>query len=592
PQSYQLSKDPLAKFHDGRGGRIQSRIIAELPHELSLEGMLYVMRSFSREFEQRNIPFNAALHAPDHGNDDRQWHFHLDYYDRPCRRLTAADFEEARVRGYINTTAQPGDWDFAALFSKPRHNSTRLFRQDKVKDVRKNDWIFSLRTRLSVDVNEALSREGHERRFDPRTYEKMGITAAPGQHLGTKRSAAEAKGNVDRISIRNERKQWSAISRQLDEEYNGRHRARFRFDIDHRRELEKANVGSALRAQIEAALEKLDQTWEILIETEVGGERARQLVERACSRANHVERVNDRWLEAHKAGKCDLSPAQRQEREALRSAAQSHLRGLSPLRDAGAEIITISAEACLAAYSQKAECERIVQDLIRDCVRREAELCREASQTTTQPSQIASRQEDPGDPATGTAEPPEGSQHFTIRVQKSSDAKKSIAPTRPAFEPHPADQKSTAAPVAGIAAVNGPAEEAARRMRVADRLKYEGLRIRCVGERIQFGDLAGRQLDVRSTDGTDKRFMYRLQRIARQQDVELSGLSAHARAYPDRVRLDRATGDFSLSPLSPKELVVLDRKWRGEPEYQRELKQVFEEHQKQDPTGGREYSVR
>ncbi|RYG86199.1 MAG: hypothetical protein EON58_22005, partial [Alphaproteobacteria bacterium] len=326
--------------------------------------------------------------------------FHLDYYDRPCRRLTPTDFEKARELGYTYTEAKPGDWDFAARFSKnPRRNGTsRLFRREKVEAVREKDWIFTLRTRFAVEVNEALLREGHERRFDPRTYEQMGIVAAPGEHLGTKRSAAEGKGMVDRLSIRNERKQWSMIVRQLDEGREGRHRIRILTDIHRRRELLSADLRPGLRVPIEDAFRRLDEASEILIDTEIGGERARELVERACSRAVYVERVNDRWLEAHKAGKCAMSPAEQIAREAVRSAARLHLLRLSPLQEAAAKIVKISAEACLAAHIRKPECERIVDQLIKAAVEQEAMLRHEESQILCQPLPTLAQQEKPGGP--------------------------------------------------------------------------------------------------------------------------------------------------------------------------------------------------
>lgn len=97
---YRKNGKGLATFHDGRGGRVQYRIIAEVPSELSMAGRMRLMRRFGQYFEQRKMPFNAALHAPDHGNSEHQWHFHLDYYDRPCWQLTPEDIEKARALGY------------------------------------------------------------------------------------------------------------------------------------------------------------------------------------------------------------------------------------------------------------------------------------------------------------------------------------------------------------------------------------------------------------------------------------------------------------------------------------------------------------
>jgi len=52
------------------------------------DARIRILKGFSDEFEKRNLPFIAVMHAPDHANDDRNWHFHLVYHDRPTRRFT------------------------------------------------------------------------------------------------------------------------------------------------------------------------------------------------------------------------------------------------------------------------------------------------------------------------------------------------------------------------------------------------------------------------------------------------------------------------------------------------------------------------
>ncbi|MBV1692064.1 MobA/MobL family protein [Novosphingobium sp. G106] len=576
-EGYRLSKDSFAKFHDGRGGRIQSRVIAELPNELSPAGRLGVMRSFCREFERNGLPFNAALHAPDHANDERQWHFHLDYYDRPCRRLTSIDFEKARELGYVSAEAVAGDWDFAARFcSDQRRKSSRLFRQDKVRDVRRKDWIGYLRGRFAAQVNEALTREGHERRYDPRTYEQMGIAAKPGEHLGTKLSAAEGKGKVSIVGVRNERKQWEVIVQQLDDQLIDGHRRRILAIQRRRRELEEASLRPSLSEPIEDRIRLLDDAWERLIDAEDVGERVHQLTARVCSRAAYIERINDRWLAAHNAGACSLSPAQQKEREALRTAARDHLERLRPLRAESAEIVEMSSATCLAARAQMSECERVVDDHFKAAVNQQA------SERIAQIPQMASEQEKAAGPVKALGEPASATQQpSAAKRSEAATAASPVAPARQAVEQAPIDQRPTTAPTSEVGpASNDAAKGAVRRLSVVDRLTNEGLRIRLVEGRIRFSDLARRQLDVRQEDAADKHFVQRLQDIARMQDRELTRLSAHATAQPDRVRIDEAAGEFSLSRRTPEELVALDRKWRGEPEYQHELKRIFDNYQK------------
>lgn len=57
---------PFAAFHDGRKGRIQYRVVGELPDELGVGGRFAIVQDFAAIFEQRKMPFVAVMHAPDH----------------------------------------------------------------------------------------------------------------------------------------------------------------------------------------------------------------------------------------------------------------------------------------------------------------------------------------------------------------------------------------------------------------------------------------------------------------------------------------------------------------------------------------------
>ena len=78
------------------GGRLQSGIIAELPHEVSPAGRLLILQRFCREvFVDRSLPHWAVVHAPDAHNDPRNVHAHILYYARPG-------------------SLQEGHWDFGS----------------------------------------------------------------------------------------------------------------------------------------------------------------------------------------------------------------------------------------------------------------------------------------------------------------------------------------------------------------------------------------------------------------------------------------------------------------------------------------------
>ncbi len=212
---------PLAKFHDGRGGRTQYRIVGELPEELSPEQCFEIVAEFAQEFEERSMPYVAVMHAPDHNNDDRNWHFHLDYYDRPIRRITAEDIGELQEKGYKTDSLTPGQWDFSVVTPKRNRTNGRAtpFKQSKIKEAGKKDWPEKLRKKLADIKNMHMARAGVSRRVDHRSYQQMGIDAVPQIHLNSSKAAIESRGGVTKDASTNEARQWNAIIKDLEKQY-------------------------------------------------------------------------------------------------------------------------------------------------------------------------------------------------------------------------------------------------------------------------------------------------------------------------------------------------------------------------------------
>lgn len=350
----------LADFHDGRGGRVQYRIIGELPSELSMVGRMRALRRFAQRFEELRMPFNLAMHAPDHGNSEHQWHFHLDYYDRPSWRLTTEDVEAARAKGYRPVGNAVGEWSFAAKFRK-NGKVSRPFREDKVEERRNPDWIERLRERLAFVINEELKREGQYPRYDPRRYDQIGIKAEPGEHLGTKLSAAEGKGDISERSIANEAKQWAAIQNQLKDQHeagelmiSGQTEAR-------KQRLQSIDLASDERASLVNKIAELDALERSILDVDHEIATVQQLTARACSRASKIQQVNQRWLDADEAGECAMTPRLRRERVSLRSAASDYLGRLEPLRGAAADIISVCDSVRASDLANKRALERDIE---------------------------------------------------------------------------------------------------------------------------------------------------------------------------------------------------------------------------------------
>lgn len=142
-------------------GRVQCRLVIELPHELTGSERRVVISDFARAFDMRALPWHAVAHRPDAHSDQRNYHCHIVYCDRPAVRTA------------------PSEWKF--LHVKDRTAQGRA-------------WIRALRQRYAEMANIALERGGHQKRYDHRSYIEMGIEKAPGVHLGPGASALERTG--------------------------------------------------------------------------------------------------------------------------------------------------------------------------------------------------------------------------------------------------------------------------------------------------------------------------------------------------------------------------------------------------------------
>jgi hypothetical protein len=158
-----------------RGGRVQCRLVIELPHELTGEQRLSILQAFARRFEERGLPHYGVIHKPDENNDDRNYHAHFAYYDRPSRKLAN------------------GQWDFEDADT----------RQNKDRDARGALWIRDLRHFYSEIANRHLEAAGVEKRYDPRSYKDGGVDKIPEKHLGSKLAAMERQGYASKEGVHN-----------------------------------------------------------------------------------------------------------------------------------------------------------------------------------------------------------------------------------------------------------------------------------------------------------------------------------------------------------------------------------------------------
>ncbi len=175
------------KGGEKRGGHVQYRIIASLPHELgSAEERLKVVAEFCRSILLvRGLPFWAVVHVPSKKSDRMNFHIRIAYYDRPASIHTASGkldiaLSEARrtdTKGQLYTAKKPY-----------KQNKDRLFNH--------RTWIKALRVFYADVANDVLVEKGHAPRFNPKSYEEAGVAKTPTRPLGPAASAVVRSGGT------------------------------------------------------------------------------------------------------------------------------------------------------------------------------------------------------------------------------------------------------------------------------------------------------------------------------------------------------------------------------------------------------------
>ncbi len=124
-----------------------------LPHELTLEQNIFLMKDFVREqFIRKGYAVDWALHAPDPRGDDRNFHSHVLV---PLRRIDGQSFG-----------------------NKARYSRIDLRQQNIV-------W----REAWEKLVNRHLARYGHKAKIDSRSLRDQGSKRKPSKHHGVRSKA-------------------------------------------------------------------------------------------------------------------------------------------------------------------------------------------------------------------------------------------------------------------------------------------------------------------------------------------------------------------------------------------------------------------
>lgn len=183
----------------GRGGRVQTRLVVELPHEMNPAQRLSLAREFCRDFEDNSLPFWAVIHAPNQHNDDRNFHLHVNLYDRPAKTM-------------VHPETGKTVWDFEVVEVTTdkwwNKRAKRPYEQKKLRDVTTIDWVRRERQRFAAIANHHLAAAGLDKRLDPRRYEEMGVPDKARDRIPPASYARERKGLETKHGVALALEQW------------------------------------------------------------------------------------------------------------------------------------------------------------------------------------------------------------------------------------------------------------------------------------------------------------------------------------------------------------------------------------------------
>ena len=231
---FQILESPKSEGGtEQEAGRIQSRIIAELPYEVSPSDRYEIVRSFVELFEERNLPYVAAIHKPDSHGDARNYHVHIAFHDRPFRPVSGSSINsrsasengsggrQVRSGGSSVTIARSAGSTTNTRQDTARRNLPWEWARKKDRDLVSKTWLIEMREKFADAANRVLARTESPRRFDPGSYQKLGIEKTPHVHMGPVVAALERKGFLTFEGLHNLRSERAFEKKMVHETSGG-----------------------------------------------------------------------------------------------------------------------------------------------------------------------------------------------------------------------------------------------------------------------------------------------------------------------------------------------------------------------------------
>ncbi|PZQ51839.1 MAG: hypothetical protein DI555_20800 [Novosphingobium pentaromativorans] len=351
-----------------RGGRAQERSELELPVEFSPAEIEATVNSLTElldsiaagDEKQPGVRYTIVVHEPDYRNDLRNFHIHLLMYPGCAMQISEGVWS---FEGPAGQPAKLRPGQIAVAFGALKASALKTTKHEVLAAADKR----ALRQRYAAIVNEQLKCSGAKRKFDARTYERMGIDQDPAEHLGPAAASLVAAGVPVAADLRNAVKYWKAARQRLVENDETR-QSHLDWQLKHLRSGLKSY--STFDAANNAQLAGLIQQYEELSKQVIEGRRAIDLVDleraEAESAATRLKTGTARILDAIDDGKAKHSDVRNERYIRNRFArARAHLDEIADAIEPGQEGLE-DYRRCVAHLEQQvSEIEAAAQALIK-----------------------------------------------------------------------------------------------------------------------------------------------------------------------------------------------------------------------------------
>lgn len=146
--------------HDRSNANVYITEVIELPCEASPRLRRRMVGRMVERLEERGLAYVAAIHNPDRGGDQRNFHLHLMYSLRPAQRAAAYD------------------WEFGI---------------SKVADINTKDGIREQRRTVVRDINASLHEADIGKRYTPLSNAARGLEPSTQTKVGQKKTWAQRR---------------------------------------------------------------------------------------------------------------------------------------------------------------------------------------------------------------------------------------------------------------------------------------------------------------------------------------------------------------------------------------------------------------